>query len=197
MIVKCPVCGAHVPKSIAVEVPAKGHFEQYCSLRCASAADKLSSTELPAPPHRILVAVDGSGPSLRATQLAATLAVASGATVELIHAIDPSMLRTLPLGAGPEGVTRLGIRADELEDQLRSDAEAQLERCQQICEAAGIKVEVNVEIKAPNRAISDAAERFDLIVIGSRGLGATSAEMLGSLSHRVIADTSKPLLVVH
>jgi nucleotide-binding universal stress UspA family protein len=197
MIVKCPICGAHVPKSISVEVPAGDHFEQYCSLRCAGAANKMPPTELPEPPHRILVAVDGSGPSLRATQLAAALAVASGASVELIHAIDPGMLRTLPVGAGPGGVTRLGIQAGELETRLRRDAEAQLERCQHICETAGIKVDVSVEFKAPNQAIADAAERFDLVVIGSRGLGATSADMLGSLSHRVIADTSKPVLVVH
>jgi nucleotide-binding universal stress UspA family protein len=197
MIIKCPTCGAHVPKSIAVEVPVGDHFEDYCSLRCASAADRMPPTELPPPPHRILVAVDGSGPSLRATQLAATLASASGASVELIHAIDPSLLRTLPLSSGPEGVSRLGIPSSQLEERLRIDAQAQLERCQQICEAAGIKVNVNLEIKAPTQAIADAAEHFDLVVIGSRGLGATSAEMLGSLSHRVIADTSKPVLVVH
>jgi nucleotide-binding universal stress UspA family protein len=196
-MIKCPVCGAHVPKSIAVEVPVEDHFQQYCSLRCASAANRLPPAELPPPPQRILVAVDGSGPSLRATKLAATLALGSGASVELIHAIDPSLLRTLPLSAGPGGVTRLGIQADEVEQRLRKDAEAQLECCQQICEAAGITVGVRVEIKAPSEAIADAAERFDLVVIGSRGLGATSAELPGSLSHRVIADTRKPVLVVH
>jgi nucleotide-binding universal stress UspA family protein len=196
-MIKCPVCGAHVPESIAVEVPVEDHFQQYCSLRCASADNRLPPAELPAPPHRILVAVDGSGPSLRATRLAATLALGSGASVELIHAIDPGLLRTLPLGAGPGGVTRLGIGADEVEQRLRKDAEAQLERCQQICEAAGLKVGLSVEIKPPSQAIAEAAERFDLVVIGSRGLGATAAELPGSLSHRVIADTRKPVLVVH
>lgn len=197
MIIKCPTCGAHVPKSIAVEVAVGDRFEDYCSLRCASAADRMPATELPAPPHRILVAVDGSGPSLRATQLAVALASASGGSVELIHAIDPALFRTLPVTSGPEGVSRLGIPSSELEEALHRDAEAQLGRCQQICEAAGIKVDVSLEIKAPSRAIADAAERFDLVVIGSRGLGATSAERLGSLSHRVIADTNKPVLVVH
>jgi nucleotide-binding universal stress UspA family protein len=197
MIVKCSVCGAHVPETIAVEVPVGDHFERYCSLRCANANDRLPLGSLPPPPARILVAVDGSGPSLRATRLAASLAVATHASVELMHAIDPSMLRALPLAAAPGGVTRLGIRADELESRLREDAEVQLESCRRICEAAGVKVETCVELKAPNRAIAEAAQRFDLVVMGSRGLGATSAERPGSLSHRVISETNRPVLVVH
>jgi nucleotide-binding universal stress UspA family protein len=197
MIARCPTCGAHVPESIAIEIPTDGGRERYCSLRCAIADDRQPSVELPPAPQRILVAVDGSGPSLRATELAATLARASGARVELIHAIDPNLLRTLPIDAGPEGVTRLGIVAEQLEARLRHDAEAQLERCQRICEAAGIAVDTRVALEAPNQAIARAAEEFDLIVIGSRGLGATSAERLGSLSHRVIADTTRPVLVVH
>lgn len=196
-MIKCPVCGAHVPKAIAVEVPVGVHFETYCSLRCASAEGRMPSAELPAAPRRILVAVDGSGPSLRATRFAAALALTSGASVELIHAIDPGMLRTLPLAAGPEGVTRLGIQTDELEKRLRSDAEVQLECCREICKAAGVEVGTRVEIAAPNRAIVEAAEGVDLLVMGSRGLGATSGQRVGSLSQRVIAETGKPVLVVH
>jgi nucleotide-binding universal stress UspA family protein len=33
--------------------------------------------------------------------------------------------------------------------------------------------------------------------MGSRGLGAFSGAALGSLSHRVIGETDKPVLVVH
>jgi nucleotide-binding universal stress UspA family protein len=197
MIAKCPVCGAHVPGSIAVEIPSDGERERYCSLRCAVAANRLPPVELPPPPQRILVAVDGSGPSLRATRLAAALATSNAARVELIHVIDPALLRTLPLDAGPGGVTHLGVGVEQLEARLRRDAEAQLERCQGICEAAGVEASTRVEVEAPNRAIAEAAEHFDLVVIGSRGLGATSAEALGSLSHRLIAETDKPVLVVH
>ena len=52
-------------------------------------------------------------------------------------------------------------------------------------------------MKPPVRAIADAAENADLVVVGSRGLGSFSGAALGSLSHRVIGETPKPVLVVH
>jgi nucleotide-binding universal stress UspA family protein len=80
---------------------------------------------------------------------------------------------------------------------LREDAEAQVERCRRVCEAAGVPVATRIELEAPARAIARAADDADLVVMGSRGLGALSGAALGSLSHRVIGATRKPVLVVH
>jgi nucleotide-binding universal stress UspA family protein len=179
MMIKCPVCGAHVPEETAVEFPTKQGAERYCSLRCAIATETASERAagvtpavptLPPPPHQIVVAVDGSGPSLRAVELAASIA---------------------------KGGTRLGLDIGEMEEALRKDAIVQLERCGQICEGAGVEYVARVEMKSPPRAIIDASEKADLVVMGSRGLGAFTGAVLGSLSHRVIAETRKPVLVVH
>jgi nucleotide-binding universal stress UspA family protein len=200
MLVKCPVCGAHVPEEVAVEI-APG-AQRVCSLRCAEVAEgealrapKVAPLE--EPPRRILVAVDGSGPSLRATRLAVAWARLARGRVVLLHAVDPGLMRLLPPEGALAGAARLGMRSEEIERSLREDAEAQLEPCRRICEAAGIEHATRIEVEAPARAIAQAAEEADLVVMGSRGLGALSGVALGSLSHRVIAATRKPVLVVH
>jgi nucleotide-binding universal stress UspA family protein len=190
MLVKCGVCGGHVPAEVAVDVPGAGS-ERYCSLRCAMQVDpKAAASALPELPRRILVAIDGSGPSLRATQMAAVLARQSGAELTLLHAIDPALLRRLP-GA------RSALEAAELERALRAEAEAQLGRCHRLCEGAGVPVTLRIELDAPARAVSTAAADADLVVMGSRGLDAASGQAVGSLSQRLLAETRTPLLVIH
>ena len=204
MMFKCPVCGAHVPTATAVEIPVGKGTERFCSVRCATSAGAgeargaplATPTPLPAP-RAILVAVDGSGPSVRAVEMAVSIACATKGKVTLIHAIDPALFRLLPLDSAFGGATRLGIDPGKLEDDLRRDAVASLERCGRICETAGVKYTCRIEMKPPVRAIADAAEHADLIVMGSRGLGALSGAALGSLSHRVIGETRKPVLIVH
>jgi nucleotide-binding universal stress UspA family protein len=200
VVVKCAVCGAHVLAAAAVEIPVREGVERFCSLRCATSATGAASAAplppLPEPPRRILVAIDGSGPSLRATELAAVLARTTHGSVTLLHAIDPALLRLLPLGELGD-TTGIGVDLAAVEDALRRDAEAQLARCRQICEQAGVPHRSRIELAPPARAIVEAANEADLVVIGSRGLGALSGVALGSLSHRVIGDTKAPVLVVH
>jgi nucleotide-binding universal stress UspA family protein len=203
MLIKCPTCGAHVPRAVAVEIPIGDAREPYCSLRCATLAEserapaKTAPAPLPPVPQRLLVAVDGSGPSLRAVELATSLAQATGGRITLLLALDPAPLRLLPLDSGFAGATRLGLEIEQIEARLRKDAEAQLERCARICREAGVEHTSRVEMKSPLRAIADAADHADLVVMGSRGLGAFSGAALGSLSHRVIGEVSRPVLVVH
>jgi nucleotide-binding universal stress UspA family protein len=198
MLVKCPVCGGHVPGEVAVELPS-GRF---CSLRCAEEAEAEAGAPPPPPPlpeapKHLLVAVDGSGPSLRATELAASLAKLAGARVTLLHAIDPGLLRLLPNERARSAAARFGLRAEDVERTLREDAEAQLRRCRRVCEAAGLEVATRVELEPPVRAIAEAAADADLVVLGTRGLGAISGAAVGSVSHRLLGETRKPVLVVH
>jgi nucleotide-binding universal stress UspA family protein len=50
----------------------------------------------------------------------------------------------------------------------------------------------------PSRALVDTAEneKFDLIVVGSRGLGSAAAFILGSVSKRVVSKANCDVLVV-
>jgi nucleotide-binding universal stress UspA family protein len=191
-----------VPAEVALEIPVSGGVRRYCSLGCAETAEseggapRAWTPALPELPRRILVAVDGSGPSLRAVAMAAALARASGGSVVLLHALDPRLLRGLPTEIGLAGATP-GPRPEEVERALRESAEGQLARCRRLCEAAGVAVTARVEVAVPVRAVADAADEADLVVIGSRGLGALSGVALGSVSQRLLGETRKPVLVVH
>jgi nucleotide-binding universal stress UspA family protein len=88
-------------------------------------------------------------------------------------------------------------RHEERERALRAEGEAQLAHCRRLCEAVGVPVTTRVQLAAPARAIAEAAAEADLVVMGTRGLGALSGVALGSLSHRVIGETGKPVLFVH
>jgi nucleotide-binding universal stress UspA family protein len=203
MLVKCPICGAHVPAEVAVESLTEGG-DRYCSLRCAAAAGatpeararRAAEVQTP-PPRRLLVAVDGSSPSLRAVELAISLARATHGSITLLHAVDPTLLRMLPIDSAFVGATRLGLKTDQVEQSLREDAERQLEHYEALCSASGIPHTSRIEWTAPARAIAAAAADADLVVMGSRGLGALTGAALGSLSHRVIGEIRKPVLVVH
>lgn len=200
---KCPVCGAHVPPEVSVDVPTASGVQHYCSLRCAATAEAEGGAPaawapaLPELPRRILVAVDGSGPSLRAVGLAAALARASRGSVTLLHALDPRLLRWLPVEIGIAGGVGIGPRPEDMERAFREEAESQLARCRRMCETAGVPVTARIEVAVPLRAVGEAAADADLVVIGSRGLGAFSGAALGSLSQRVLGETRKPVLVVH
>lgn len=202
MFVKCPVCGAHMPREAAVEIPTDEGLVHFCSLRCAEASDARPVLKAPLPslpdlPKKILVAVDGSGPSLRATELAVSLARTSGGSVELLHAIDPALARLVPVERAFAPAEAGSPTGEAVQARLRKDAEAQVARCRRVCEEAGVPVGCRIEVGAPASAISEAASSFDLVVMGSRGLGAVSGAMLGSLSHRVLGLTRQPVLVVH
>jgi hypothetical protein len=77
MIVKCATCGTHVLAAITVEATHAGQTQGFCAARCADPSARESLRELPELPRRLLVAVDGSGPSVRAVEYAATLALAT------------------------------------------------------------------------------------------------------------------------
>jgi nucleotide-binding universal stress UspA family protein len=48
----------------------------------------------------------------------------------------------------------------------------------------------------PAKALIRAGNGADLLVVGSRGLGANGDAVLGSVSHRVIRDAQCPVVVV-
>lgn len=197
MAVDCSVCGTLVAAEVAiVSATGTGEERSFCSARCADAGGAVGVSGAP-PPRRLLVAVDGSGPSLRAVELATRLAAATGGSIRLLHAIDINMLRLVgeaPLGVGPIGV---GLRTTEIQQTLRREAETQLAACRRVCERAGVAVSDAIEIAPPVEAIVRAARDADLVVMGTRGRGALSGAILGSVSQRVMASAGTPVLVVH
>lgn len=132
----------------------------------------------------ILIAADGSENSLRATQQAADIAsLLVDAKVELVSVIA------------------IDVYSDMVYDPIEAHGEAQreiLEGASAILSDAGINHEIVLLHGCPADEIIRYAEESgaDLLVMGSRGLGALREFALGSVSHKVLTHAKCPVLVV-
>jgi nucleotide-binding universal stress UspA family protein len=138
---------------------------------------------------RILVAVDGSDPSLKAARMAADIALRFGSRLTLVHVVPKLLL--------PPDV--YGLTIAEVEKEHRAYADRLLERAVEEIEEPSIAVDTDVLYGAPAEAIAEAGAAADvgMIVIGSRGHGAVARVFLGSVSDRLVHISPKPVLVVH
>jgi len=140
--------------------------------------------------RNILVSVDGSQHAERALSEAIDIAVASGARLTILTAIPKSptwMCASLAVPAPPP-----------LDRELERES-------QQIVRAAEQRVPdcVPVTTIVTRRPIRDALQaritegHHDLLVLGSRGRGALTSSLLGSVSHHALNHSPIPVLVVH
>lgn len=145
--------------------------------------------------EKVLVAYDGSTGAHKALETAAGLCKLAGAemvvlTVYRHHAI---LEASLSMVRGRDDPPR------NLDDTMRSASREAAEHAKARARELGVQ-EVSAFIKGGPSArtiVNFARDRdCDLIVVGSRGLGASEAYMLGSVSHKVTSITSLPVLVV-
>jgi nucleotide-binding universal stress UspA family protein len=195
MITKCSNCGTHVPKDVALQLVHEGATYEFCSAKCADMQFRDVLPQLPPLPRSILVPIDGSGPSVRAVEMAAMLAAAAHGEVTLLMAVNVGWLRSGTMQ--PEMGIKLEGRLAEIEVILRENAAAQLERCRRICEQAKVRCTGRIESGPPLEAILAAAKNVELVVMGSRGRDALATSSLGSLAQRVLSGTRTRVLVVH
>ncbi len=131
--------------------------------------------------ERILVAVDGSEHALRAVELAAVLASAYKAPLEIVHIV--SLTTMVPFGmSGPDS-----FEYGRLEDSLRTRADQYLAQAKEKAWQANVEATVAVESGDPATHIVEHAAELgaDVICIGRRGLGNVTGLLLGSVSHKV------------
>jgi nucleotide-binding universal stress UspA family protein len=136
--------------------------------------------------NRILLAMDGSPHAKEALKYARDLALRDGAQMILVHAFE--QVRTY-LGEPQEG--RLTARRVAGGYEVANGAAKGLQE-------AGLEVVVEVLEGPAADAILRVADirECDLIVMGSRGHGTVTSLLLGSVSHRVLAHTQVPVMIV-
>lgn len=161
--------------------------------RRAKARSKAARPTVTAP-RKIVVPFDGSEPALHAAAMAAALAQATGGSVRFVTTIEMHRLQGHGTFAPNEQVAKA---MKTLERELRARAERTLERAYAVCRAAGVECSGHVAFGALLSTVVQAAKGADLIVMGSRGLGGLRGIVLGSLSQRILAATTVPVLVVH
>lgn len=147
--------------------------------------------------EKVLVAVDGSGHSLKAVEYAAEIAAACKAQVIVLTVLRPQQVPKVS-----EELRKYAM----LEHIDNSEVEAmKLLSAELLTHAAGIAREKGatdivkvVESGPVARTIVDIARRkkADMIVVGSRGLGNLEATLRGGVSHRVELLAKCPVLTV-
>jgi nucleotide-binding universal stress UspA family protein len=127
----------------------------------------------------ILLATDGSPPCDQAARTAVQLAREHGAKLTAVYVVDPYPY----LGMG------------------HVHAGKALERAAELCDDGGPPIAMETRIVEETTAAHGIAqtartEGCDLIVVGSHGHGALRKLMLGSVTTKVLAEATVPVLVV-
>ena len=142
---------------------------------------------------KILIALDGSKAAANALDFALKLAEISSAQLELLTVVPPVFLPQYSIYVLKSEA--IADCAKELEISFRGVlSKAQREANKK---KPDLKVSTRFEKGEPDVKIVEVAEtgKFDLIVMGSRGLGGR-VSTLGSVSSRVVDKSSCPVVIV-
>jgi nucleotide-binding universal stress UspA family protein len=124
------------------------------------------------PFRRVLCASDASPSSQRAVELAKELAATFDANLTLVHVLD-----------------------DGASDEALRDARAQLEESASTAKIHGANYDVVVRRgRAASEICAEAANGYDLVVVGTHGRNALSTMLLGSVATEVIRSCDAPVL---
>ena len=134
---------------------------------------------------KILVPLDGSSNSFRGLDVAIHMARQCHATITGLYVLGIAKPRT------SDSIT-------PLEKILLDNAQKIMKKAKLKSAQKGILFFDRVSYGNEDQRIVDIAEKknFDLIVIGSRGMGAAKEIFLGSVSNYVLHKSKKPVLIV-
>jgi nucleotide-binding universal stress UspA family protein len=147
--------------------------------------------------QKILVAVDGSEGSTRASDVAVDLAEKFNAQLYVLHAFRgyPEYMTIFPSAPSPSGEA-----IEAYEAYARKAALEVVGRTVSMAEKKGVKArpKTSETIGSVVQTITDyaVAEKIDLIVMGTRGMGGFKKMLLGSVSSGVVTHAYCPVLVV-
>lgn len=136
---------------------------------------------------KILVPMDGSANAFRGLNAAISIAVPSGASIVLIHAMyEPAHSEF--------------NRAGPISKARKDDVRRFMARAEALLKRRGVPYRSKIVYGNTGYSILRAAhsksEKFDMIVIGSRGRGSIKEMFFGSTSNYVIHSSKIPVLVI-
>ncbi|MBF7097316.1 universal stress protein [Alkalibacter mobilis] len=136
--------------------------------------------------RKILVAVDGSENSTRATLEAIDIAsLIDGSSIEILLVINFEQSKN-------EVVHSHG------KEELEVIRHKKISHIEEILKNSHVSYEIKILHGDPGEIIVDQADKgkFDLVVVGSRGLNLLQEVVLGSVSHKVSKKVHCPVLIV-
>ena len=151
---------------------------------------------------RILVPIDGSEHADKALDCALDLAEKYSATIELLNVFStapitmgyPASMVYAPTTAGyPTWASTYSKESRANNEKMLSEA---LKKAKKTKPNLDISTKL-VEGRTADKIVETAKDgNFDLIVMGSRGLGGIKEFLLGSVSNRVADDAECPVMIV-
>jgi universal stress protein A len=141
-------------------------------------------------PRVILTPVDFSELSSAALARARQIARQFGATVHLVHAVEP-IIQPVEFAIVPPAMEEVNMR-------LVAERKKRLEATSEGLRAEGISCEAVVKLGKPWHVITELAKRLkaDLIVIATHGHTGPKHLLLGSTAERVVQHAPCSVLVV-
>jgi nucleotide-binding universal stress UspA family protein len=138
---------------------------------------------------KILIATDGSSHSSEALEFGLDLAAEEEADALVVHVVPA--IDTVPAGG-------FGMSHGAIVHAVTDDDRAPLDAAVAIAAERGLPVTTELlRGSAATEIVSYAdAKDVDVIVIGSRGHGALTSALLGSVSLGVLRHTARPVLIV-
>ncbi|ABO50688.1 UspA domain protein [Desulforamulus reducens MI-1] len=141
---------------------------------------------------KILVPLDGSERSIKALSHTVALAEKLAAKVTLMHVVPslPPYVNT--------AVDHLGQVQQSIIEELMKNGKEMLEQFVSSISDKNIEVDTYTVMGQPADEILEKAnqDNYELIVIGSRGLGEIKGYIMGSVSNRVSRHASCPVLII-
>ncbi|WP_447002769.1 universal stress protein [Saccharothrix isguenensis] len=134
----------------------------------------------------IVVGVDGSESALTAVRWAAEEAVRRQAPLKLVHAY------VLPTRGYPEMV----VTGHEVREAFEQQGRERVEEAARSVRDVVPEVETSVVVERPAAAMIAESRHAQLVVLGSRGLGAVSGLLVGSVAVAVTTHGRCPVVVV-
>jgi YjbE family integral membrane protein len=140
--------------------------------------------------RRILLAVDGSEPAVRATQqviaMRQDLADAASMDLHLVHVQRPVT-----------GDVSSFVASKTLEEYYQEQCDAALGPARAALDAAGVAYKAHSRVGMPGETIAREArdQGCSLIVMGTRGVG-MAASLIGSVAEATIEEATVPVMLV-
>ena len=137
---------------------------------------------------RIVVGVDGSAQSAAAVEWAVRLAKGMRSQITAVFAIHMPIYFASEYGA-----------PFQFDQQWRDDMKEEFENkwCKPLI-VSGVRYRTVMEDGRPASVIDAVADRenADLVVVGRRGRGDVAELVLGSVSHELVLNSKRPILVI-
>lgn len=138
--------------------------------------------------QKIILATDGSENAHRAAL----------AAIDLAKGLSLTSLIITHIAIQPPEQSRMVKAGFDVHALLEEDAKKSLKRTIDALNQANITYELKASIGDPSSEVIEIAkkEHVDLIILGSRGLGAIKGVLMGSVSQKIIQAAPCPVMIV-